>query len=135
MATGTASQPAAQRSRLLGGLLLWFAVLGGAGAWGLHLLAAWGTDELACASGHRDVAGVPLTTVLILAVVVPGAVALAALGAAWLAWRRTSRDGRDNGDAGTGRAHLMALVGLGANLLFVAIIAFGGAAVLVLPPC
>lgn len=134
--TGNAPSP---RSRFAGGLMLWFATLGGAVAWSLHLVAAWGADELVCASGHSDVAGTPLTVVLTLAIAVPAAVTLAALAVAWLARRRISQahqktppDGRERRLA---RADLMAVVGLWANSLFLAIIALGGAALLVFPPC
>jgi Na+/phosphate symporter len=135
-----ASQAPSPRTRLVGGLALWFAVLGGALAWALHEVAAWGTDELTCASGHETVSGAPLRVVLGLMVVIPLVVALAALGMAWIAWRRLSRAERDAERAGHGerrlsRAGMMALVALGADLIFVAIIVFGGVGLLVLPPC
>lgn len=127
------------RTRLLGGLALWFAVLGGALAWALHLFAAWGTDELVCASGHEDVSGTSLRVVLLLTAAVPLAITLAALGVAWLAWRRTAKDSRPEtgGDEERrfDRTRLMALVGLCSNVLFTTIIIFGGAAIFVFPPC
>ncbi|MFD0787379.1 hypothetical protein ACFQZ8_26045, partial [Micromonospora azadirachtae] len=66
------------RTRLAGGLLLWYAVLGGALAWAIHLMLAWGIDELTCAGGSDHVGVVPLRVVVALAVVVP---ALATVGA------------------------------------------------------
>lgn len=131
MRAGTAS-----RRHHIGGLLLWFATLGGAVAWSVHLLLAWGIDELACASGHRDIAGVPLAKVLAAVVIVPAAVAVAAIGVAWVAWRRLSRTtAEEDGNRSLGRARMMAVIGLSANLLFFAIIVFGGAALMVFPPC
>lgn len=125
----------APRAALLGGLLLWFAVLGGVVAWAVHLFAAWSIDELACASGHQDLSGFPLSAAVGIAVIVPTAVAAAALAASWLALRRTSaaRSGAD--DRSVGRAHLLAIIGLSLNLLSLAIIVLGGVATLVLSPC
>lgn len=123
--------------RLLGGLLLWFATLGGAVAWSVHLVLAWGIDELACSSNHPDmVAGLPLTGVLTAVVIVPAAVAAAAIGVAAVAWRRLSQatKAKDHSPS-LDRARMMASIGLSANLLFFAIIVFGGAAVIVFPPC
>jgi hypothetical protein len=126
--------------RLAGGLLLWFAVLGGALAWALHEIAAWGTDELVCANRTERVAGAPLSLVLTLMVVIPLAVAVAALVTACVAWRRlASAQRRAEPDGETdrrlSRAGMMAMVGLVSDILFVAIIVFGGAGVLVFPPC
>jgi hypothetical protein len=131
MAAGTAS-----RRHRIGGLLLWFGTLGGAVAWSVHLLLAWAIDELVCASSHPDVAGVPLSKVLGAIVIVPAAVAVAAIGVAWVAFRRLSRaSAEDDGNQSLGRARMMAVIGLSANLLFFAIIVFGGAALTVFPPC
>lgn len=138
-----------RRAGLIGGLLLWFGVLGGALAWTVHLLAAWSIGELVCAAGSAEVAGVPLRYVIGLTVLIPAAAAVAALAVTWLAWRRTEpgRAGRwrtapDAGppSAGTvdhalGRARMLALVGLASNLLFLTIIVLGGVATLVFPPC
>jgi hypothetical protein len=131
----TAATPSPQ-ARRVGAPLMWFAVLGGAIAWSAHALSAWSINELACAAGGRHVvAGVSLTAALAVTVVVPGAAALAALLASWIAWRRTSAAAAHRDGAGIGRAAMLALLGFGANLLFVAIIAAGGAALLVFPPC
>jgi hypothetical protein len=123
------------RTRRTGALLLWFAALGGAVAWAVHLTGAWATEELACGSGHRSVSGTSLVLVLALMSAVPGAVALAALGVSWRAWRQTSRCRAEDGGRRIDRAHLLAVVGMSANLLFVAIIAFDAVALAVVPPC
>jgi hypothetical protein len=73
--------------------------------------------------------------VLVLTVAVPAAVTVAALLVSWLAWRRTSAATARGDEPGMGRARIVALIGLGSNLLFLSIIAAGGAALLVLPPC
>jgi hypothetical protein len=126
----------APRRHLIGGLLLWFATFGGAVAWAVHSFLAWGVDELVCSSGHHDVAGVPLAGVLAALVVVPAAVAVAAIAVAWVAWRRLSRaTAEDHDNRSLGRAQMMASIGLSANLLFFAIIVFGGAALMVFSPC
>ncbi|MFC4859378.1 hypothetical protein [Actinophytocola glycyrrhizae] len=127
-------------ARRLGGLLLWFAVLGGAVAWAVHLFFAWGVVEVTCLAGHQQIGGVPLEVVTAIAVIVPGLVTVAALLVSVLAYRRV----RDTGDGGDGdeldrtrfsRTKLLAVVGLWANLLFVAIIAFDGIALVVFSSC
>ncbi|SCL32854.1 hypothetical protein GA0070624_4585 [Micromonospora rhizosphaerae] len=124
------------RARLTGGLLLWYGVLGGALAWAVHLFVGWSLDELTCATGADTVAQVPLWQAVWLAVVVPAVATVGALLVATLAWRRTARAqrGRED-DPSFGRARMLAVVGIWANLLFLAIIVLGGVAVLVLPPC
>jgi hypothetical protein len=124
------------RVRLTGGLLLWYGVLGGAVAWAVHLLAAWSLDELGCAARSERIAGVPLWQVLGVAVLVPGLATVGSLLVAALVWRRTAR-ARSAGtdDPALGRSRLLAVVGIWANLLFLAIIVLGGVAVLVFPPC
>lgn len=126
--------PTRKRGHKLGGLLTWFGVLGGALAWAVHLFVAWGADELTCQSGNRSVDGVPLRGVVGAGVVLPALVTAAALVVAWRAWRRTDR-AKQGDDPRMQRAGMMALIGLCANALFLAIILAGGAAVLVLQPC
>jgi hypothetical protein len=124
-----------ERTRRSGAVLLWFAVLGGAVAWAVHVMAAWSTEELTCAAGHRSISGTSLVLVLVLMSAVPGAVALAALGVSWRAWLQTSHN-RDREDGRRlDRARLLAVVGMSANLLFIAIIAFDAVAIAVVPPC
>ncbi|MEV4754232.1 hypothetical protein AB0J86_03835 [Micromonospora sp. NPDC049559] len=129
------SDPGATGASRLGGLLLWFAVLGGTLAWAVHALAAWSMDELACEAGHDDLAGFPLSAAVGVAVAVPGAVALAALAVSWLAWRRTRAGTPEGRERPVGRAHMIAFVGLWLNLFALAIIALGGVNTLVLPAC
>ncbi|MEU0151328.1 hypothetical protein [Micromonospora fulviviridis] len=123
------------RARLTGGLLLWYAVLGGAVAWAVHLLAGWGVNELACAGGRERIGAVPLRTVIAVAVVLPALATVGALLAAALVWRRTAHppDGMD--ERPVGRSRMLAVVAIWSNLLFLTIIVLGGVALLVFPPC
>jgi hypothetical protein len=130
----TTSTPS-RRARKAGGLLMWFAILGGAVAWAVHLIVAWGVDELACGSGHTSVAGVPVRVVVGIGVVVPALVTIAALLVSWRAWRRESAAKRGEDDPRRERAGMLALLGFCANILFLSIIVAGGAAVLVFLPC
>jgi hypothetical protein len=123
------------RAAVLGGILLWFAVLGGAISWTVHAIVAWSIDELACAAGHDELAGFPLTTAVGLAVAIPAVGAVAALAISWLAWRRTRLDGLAGADRSVGRTHLLATIGLWLNLLSLSMIILGGVATLVLAPC
>ncbi|MFG1951622.1 hypothetical protein [Micromonospora sp. NPDC048830] len=124
------------RIRLAGGLLLWYGVLGGAVAWAVHLLAAWSLDELACAAGSQHISGVPLWQALGIAVVVPAVATAGSLLVAAFVWWRTARaQAAGDADRATSRSRLLAVVGVWANLLFLAIIVLGGVAVLVFPPC
>ncbi|MEV0001712.1 hypothetical protein AB0H28_05415 [Micromonospora sp. NPDC050980] len=123
------------RARLAGGLLFWYAVLGGAFAWAVHLLAGWGVDELTCAAGSEHVAGLPLRVVVGAAVVLPALATVGALLAAALLWRRTAAAPHDGRDRSVGRSRMLAVVGIWSNLLFLTIIVLGGVALLVLPPC
>jgi hypothetical protein len=131
MSTSTTSE----RAHKAGGLLLWFAALGGALSWSFHVLVAWGVDEVACGGGHTTVGGVPVRVVVGAGVVLPALVTIAALAVAWRAWRRASAAKRGGDDPRMERTGMVALVGLCANVLFLAIIAAGGAAVLVFAPC
>lgn len=121
--------------RLIGGLLLWFAVIGGAVAWAIHLFFAWGTEELVCSSGHEQVAGMSLDTAIALACGLPGAVVVAALVTSVVAWRRIRRGDARLPRERLARARLLAVVGMWSNLLFTAIIAFDTIALVVIPVC
>ncbi|PRY20188.1 hypothetical protein [Pseudosporangium ferrugineum] len=123
------------QTRRAGGFLLWFAVLGGALAWALHLVLAWGVDELTCRSGNTSVGGIPIRGIVGAGVVVPALITLAALLLAWRGWRRATAARDDDDDPRMERTGMMLLIGMCANALFLSIIAAGGAAVLVLSPC
>jgi hypothetical protein len=123
------------RARLTGGLLLWYAVLGGAVAWAVHLLAGWGVDELTCASGRERIGALPLRAVIAVAVVLPALATVGALLAAALVWRRTARPPDGLEERRVGRSRLLAVVAIWSNLLFLIIIVLGGVALLVFPPC
>lgn len=129
------TEPLPPRAAMFGGLLLWFAVLGGVLSWTVHSLAAWSIDELTCEAGHDKLAGFPLTGAIALAVLLPAAGAAAALTVSALAWRRTRAELPEGGERSVGRAHLLAFVGLWLNALALAMILLGGVAVLVLPVC
>lgn len=130
---------APQRTRpdppLVGALWMWFAAIGGAVAWALHLFVAWGVTETACLSGRSAIGTVPVKVVVALATAIPLIVCLGSLTAAW--WmRRQTRPGLVDVDSERGgRAYLVAGVGVWANLLFIAIIVFDGVALLVFPTC
>jgi hypothetical protein len=109
-------------------------VLGGALAWAVHVFVAWGADELTCAAGRRSIGAIPLRGVVGAGVMLPALVAAAALVVAAMTWRRTNRAKRGD-DPRMERAGMLALIGMCANALFLAIILAGGAAVLVLQPC
>ena len=129
----TTSTPT-KSARKAGGLLLWFGALGGALAWAVHLIAAWGIVELTCVSGHRSLGDVPIRAAVAIGVVVPAVVTLASLLVSWRAWRQASRAERGD-DPRMQRTGLVALIGVCADLLFLTIIIAGGAAVLVFQPC
>ncbi|MFC0005572.1 hypothetical protein [Micromonospora siamensis] len=123
------------RARLTGGLLLWYAVLGGAAAWAVHLIAGWGVDELTCASDRDRIGALPLRVVIAGAVVLPALVTVGALLAAALVWRRTAHPPDGVEERPVSRSRMLAVVAIWSNLLFLAIIVLGGIALLVLPPC
>lgn len=117
----------------IGALWMWFAAIGGAAAWALHLAASWGVTETACLGGHSSVLGYPLKLTVTLTTLIPGLACLAALLAAWWMRRQTSR--LDTKTERAGRAYLVAGVALWSNVLFLAIIVFDGIALLVFPSC
>ncbi|WP_214414013.1 hypothetical protein [Sphaerisporangium fuscum] len=112
--------------------LLWFAVLGGALAWAVHLFAAWSVVELACTRGHHDVSGIPLRGFAAIATGLPGIVALAALAAGrHLRGRRLPQLPGWKAD----RVRFMAEVGFWLDALSVLIILLGALAVAMFAPC
>jgi hypothetical protein len=124
----------------LGSVLLWFGVLGGPLAWAVHMVAVWSTNELTCAAGNDEVNGLPLVTTLVVWVVVPGLVTLAAMGVALWCWRRLGRaqasgtlgEVRDRAFA---RARVLVFVAMVVDVLFLAIIVLDGVNIAVFPPC
>ncbi|GAA1801116.1 hypothetical protein GCM10009682_23480 [Luedemannella flava] len=131
----TGSPTTRERGRKLGGLLMWFAVLGGAVAWAVHLIITWAADEVTCQAGNDTIQGIPLRVVVGAGVVVPALIAAAALLMAWRAWRTTRAAAGEDDDPRLARASMLALVGVCADTLFLLIILAGGAAVVVLAPC
>lgn len=118
---------------VIGALWMWFAFIGGAVSWAVHLGASWGITETTCLSGHSTIDGWPLKSVVTLSTVIPGAVCFAALAAAW--WMRRKTGSLDRSTERAGRAYLVAGVALWSNILFFAIIVFDAIALLVFPPC
>jgi hypothetical protein len=114
---------------------MWFAFLGGAVAWALHLAASWGITETTCLSGHVRIGDMPLTHAVAIATAVPLAVTVLAFVAALWMWRKTGPDQLDDSKPSAGRAHLVAAVGIWTNALFIAIIVFDGIALQVFPSC
>ena len=129
--------------------LLWFAVLGGAVAWTVHLLVGWGLEEIACspASAGPDVLGLSLTLWIGAITAALAAVTVAAGLLAYRFWRQAgAADPNTHIEPGRGdpeperlvrggRTGFMALFGLAANALFLLIIVYGGVSLLLLHPC
>jgi hypothetical protein len=88
----------------------WFAVLGGALAWGIALGAQYGLVEVACGTGRM----LPLH----LASAVALLLALTALGVARRVWRAAGRQPADEGGGPLPRSRFMAALGLMASALF-----------------
>jgi hypothetical protein len=139
----------AEARRRAAPLGLWFAVLGGAVAWSVHLLLGWGLEEIACspASASPDVLGVSLTVWIGVVTAVLAAVTVAAGLLAYRFWRQTgaadpnaqiepgAADPEPEERVRGGRAGFMALFGLAADALFLLIIVYGGVSLLLLRPC
>lgn len=117
--------------------LLWFGTLGSAVAWSLHSLVTWALDEYTCRSGHEDINGIPLRAVLLLSTGVFLVTAALSLLVAYRAWQtvRQAADQEPLQQLRDGRTHLMAVVGMTGGVLFVLVIAMGGAGVLLFPVC
>lgn len=75
-------------------LALWFSMLGGAVAWGLHLISASLISEWGCFSGLHEFEYGGVTLVAWLLVIVSLLATLLAAWATWVAWRlQTSMTG------------------------------------------
>jgi hypothetical protein len=105
------------RSAPLTTMLLWLGVLGGPAAWALQLLIGWTAEEADCSLGTAR-AFDATHGVNVWVSVGAGATALAALAAAALVWVGTRRGAADP----RGRVQFMALSGLLASSLFLALI-------------
>lgn len=121
-------------------VLLWFAALGGAVAWAVHLLLAWSALELGCLGSSAGEAqqrvnsvGTPLLTYVAGVTGVPLLVAIAATVAALVLRSRLS--GLHLDDLAYERTKLMITVGIVLNLMSVAALIGDGIALLVLEPC
>jgi cytochrome c oxidase assembly factor CtaG len=134
--TATAPPPrsrASDEARTAGPVLVWFAVLGGFLAWGLHLLLAWMVTEVTCTQGASTVGGLGLRWVAALATALPGIVALGAFAVALRAGRTLAR--ADRGDPRLSRARFLVRIGAWLDALSLLMIAFGAVAVATLPVC
>lgn len=107
--TRTADAPAASRAAL------WFAGLGGALAWTLHLLGSWLVAEFGCL-WLRFHGGTPPITLLVLVAVVSLAIAVAAALAGFRSLQRL-------GDGGPENEVFMARTGMVASGTFAFVIA------------
>ena len=109
--------------------LLWFGVLGAPAAWVFHLVAGYGIQEADCSRGSArwDFSSHPLEIAVTAAALGIGVAALVA--AAW-SWRAA-----EAGADPRGRVAFMAFAGIISSLLFLGIIAVGGAGAVYLDPC
>lgn len=136
---GTESSTETEAADWAGPRWLWFGVLGGALAWGAHLLVAWASVELACSQGHTEIIGLRLSAVVWTMTIGPAVVAAAAGTVAWraLAVLRRAEQSPPAGVASRriGRARLLAEIGVWIDALALLMIVFGGIAVLTFAPC
>lgn len=105
------------------GWKLWFALLGGAVAWTLHLLLAYAIAEFGCVAGWDEfvAVGISLVSWLLIGVsVAMTALAAGALAVSWDAHRKSRRVPRNSDDRAT--LDYTARFGLITNGLFLFII-------------
>ncbi|HEX2177732.1 MAG TPA: hypothetical protein VHG70_17660 [Nocardioidaceae bacterium] len=119
-----------RREWVIGPRLLWFALLGGTAAWGVHVFFAWGLLELACLRGDLSAAALTATGLL---TGLPWLLALTSLGSAVMLRARRRRLRVDV--FAEERVDLLTLLAVFLNVLAVAAITGGGVALLVLEPC
>jgi hypothetical protein len=113
---------------------LWFGVLAPPLAWGAHLVLGDLIFELGCAAavGGTGILGLSLEAWAVIQTAVLGAITLAAGAVAVGAWRRLRT--MSNGTA-WGRAHAMALAGMGSALVYLVLIVYGLIAPIFLNRC
>jgi hypothetical protein len=115
---------------------LWFAAVGGAAAWALHLAVGWFLEEVvACGTATTDrgaILGLDVELWILGITAVLGMVAVAAGVVGYRRWRRPPADGTR---PRAGREAFMAFAGLLGAGLFLPIILMGGLQVLTLHPC
>ena len=119
----------------------WFAFLGGAAAWALHLVIAYALVEVACRSDRLAGSLLGLDTAHALGLALTLVAAVTAFGAASVAWSMT-KDGipldpvdQTGAPEAIGRRRFMAYAGVVMNGLFLLAIVMGGLPFLVLRAC
>ncbi len=123
---------------------MWFGVLGGVTAWGVHLLLAWSVMELSCISpsgsavdqrGGNPGTGARLATYL--GTGVPLLVAAGALAACLVLRRRCRRLEEEAGEdvLALERTRFLLVIGIFLDVMSIAVIVGGAVALAVLEPC
>jgi magnesium-transporting ATPase (P-type) len=117
--------------------LLWFGVLGGAGAWTAHTLVDWSINETTCRAGSTDLAGVPMKAVLVGTTLAFLLVSVVATVVAWRQWHvlRAAEGDDPLAQLRLQRASFMALVGFAADVVFTLILVCTAISVFVFPVC
>jgi len=117
--------------------LLWFGVLGGAGAWTAHTLVDWSINETTCRAGSTDLAGVPMKAVLVGTTLAFLLVSVVATVVAWRQWHvlRAAEGDDPPSELRLQRASFMAMVGFAADVVFTLILVCTAISVLVFPVC
>jgi hypothetical protein len=113
---------------------LWFGVLAPPLAWGIHLVLGDLIFELGCSPGVTggSILGLSLETWALIETVVAALITVAAGATALGAWRQLRAI--SNGTA-RNRAHAMALAGMASACIYLALIAFGFLAPVLLNRC
>jgi hypothetical protein len=114
--------------------LTWFGVFGPPVAWAIQLVVGWALTEAECGDRERPPDGVALHTSTAVLGVITTLVALAGGVAAVLTWRAT-RGLDDAAPPPQGRIHFLAVIGMAAAPLFLAMILMSWLGVLSLQPC
>ena len=126
--------------RKVGGPLLWFAVLGGAVAWALHILVAWSFMEVACLTPGRTTVlqfgGTPGPTASVVAYTATGLPWVVSLLAFLTCLRLRSTLRRAGEDVLSGeRTSLMLVLGIFLDLFALAALTGSAVGLFVLEPC